>query len=381
MRILIGNIVAADVLNANYGRKKDRGFASIATSDDFSRAGFVLKTSHMRLHCLVSYANQPTQNRMMFSRKLYALVTALVCALPVVANNNPPSCPPPVASVSPTKMQELAKNAKDRGFLWKIEKSGRTSYLYGTIHVNTLDWIMPGPKTMAAIEGSDTIAVELNLLDPEVQARMLDLDKLGVRSPAVNDSLRDRIREQLKRACAPIRSFDKQPAMMQIAGAMIFDARFLGLEAAYGSEMFLISAARSAKIPVVGLETVARQMRALVGDDASVDVIESSLAQIESGKARKTLSRMHQAWAAGTADDFENLASWCECLDTEADRKYIRGVNDDRNPDLAKSIDKLHREGKRVFAAVGALHMFGEKGLPKLMREIGYTVERVTFER
>ncbi|MGL4230703.1 MAG: TraB/GumN family protein, partial [Casimicrobium sp.] len=297
------------------------------------------------------------------------------------ANEPAPSCPPPPAMPEAAKMQELAKNAKDRGFLWKISKDGRSSYLYGTIHTNTLDWMMFGPKTMAAIRESDAIAVELNPLDPEVQSAMLDPEKQGIKSPPLNDALKARLNTLLKRTCAPLQFFEKQPAMMQVAGAMMFDARFIGLEASYGSEMFLIGLAQGAKKPLASLETAARQMRALVGNDTSTDMIESSLAQVETGKARKMLSRMHAAWGAGNANDFDNMGAWCECLDTETDRKYMQRLNDDRNPDLAKGIDKLHGEGKRVFAAVGTLHMFGAKGLPKLMRDMGYTVERVAYEK
>jgi uncharacterized protein YbaP (TraB family) len=49
------------------------------------------------------------------------------------------------------------------------------------------------------------------------------------------------------------------------------------------------------------------------------------------------------------------------------------------NPGLARNIDALHAEGKRVFAAVGSLHMVGPLGLPALLRERGYKVERVDF--
>jgi uncharacterized protein YbaP (TraB family) len=174
--------------------------------------------------------------------------------------------------------------------------------------------------------------------------------------------------------------FEKQPAMMQISGAVIFDARFIGLEAAFGSEMFLVGLAQGAKKPIVSLESAALQMQVLAGNNTSSEMIESALAQVESGKSRKMLSRLHAAWGASDANDLENLGAWCECLDTESDRKYLQQLNDDRNPALAKGIDTLHGEGKRVFAAVGALHMFGAKGLPKLMRERGYTVERVSFD-
>ena len=66
--------------------------------------------------------------------------------------------------------------------------------------------------------------------------------------------------------------------------------------------------------------------------------------------------------------------------DEEA-RAFLRRLNDDRNPGLADRIDALHGAGKRVFAAVGALHMTGAKGLPGLMAQRGYIVERLPYPR
>ena len=50
---------------------------------------------------------------------------------------------------------------------------------------------------------------------------------------------------------------------------------------------------------------------------------------------------------------------------------------DARNPALAADIDALHTSGKRLFAAVGSLHMVGPGGLPARLAKRGYRVERI----
>ena len=45
----------------------------------------------------------------------------------------------------------------------------------------------------------------------------------------------------------------------------------------------------------------------------------------------------------------------------------------------AARIDSLHASGQPVFAAVGSLHLVGRLGLPALLAERGYKVERVNF--
>ena len=52
---------------------------------------------------------------------------------------------------------------------------------------------------------------------------------------------------------------------------------------------------------------------------------------------------------------------------------------DDRNVALAERIDALHAQGRRVFVAVGSLHMGGGTGLPKLLADKGFAVERVNL--
>jgi uncharacterized protein YbaP (TraB family) len=66
---------------------------------------------------------------------------------------------------------------------------------------------------------------------------------------------------------------------------------------------------------------------------------------------------------------------------TEADRKYMKGLIDDRNPHLAAGIDKLSRDGRKVFAAVGSVHMIGPNSVPKLLDKMGYKIERVEFDK
>ena len=60
---------------------------------------------------------------------------------------------------------EPAQRASEHGLLWRIEKNGHTSWLYGTLHVARADWMLPGPAVRSALQQVDSIALELDLLD------------------------------------------------------------------------------------------------------------------------------------------------------------------------------------------------------------------------
>jgi uncharacterized protein len=313
--------------------------------------------------------------------ELLSLCTCLA-ATTAFAQKDAPNCPAPLAQPSQEKVQELAKSAKNHGFLWKLEKDGRTSYLYGTMHVNKLEWSMPGPKVVAAMRDADVVAFELDVLDAQIQAQMADPSKLGIKNVDLPAKQKQRIEAVATRACAPMAALAGMHPVMQVMSISIFEARFENLEIAYGSEVVLSSIAHGTKKNVVSLETPELQMRALVPDETSaiLDIIESGLKTYEAGKQRTQFQRMHKMWSSSNLAELEKYEQWCECVNNETDRKFLKRINEDRNPGLAAGVDKLHRDGKRVFAAVGALHMAGAKGIPALLKEKGYKVERVEFE-
>jgi uncharacterized protein len=292
-----------------------------------------------------------------------------------------PACPAPLQPTTEARAVELFKNAKDRGVLWTIEKGGHKSYLYGTIHVNSEEWMLPGAKTAAALAQSDLLALEIDQTDPAVQQDMVNALKPDARTPQLPKALAERMKAASERACLPYQAIAAMHPMMQQMTVQVMDLRFINLEAAYGVEMALTQFATARKIPISSLESASLQMRSLTSmDDKAMNVlIERGLDDMEKDKTRKLFKQLHAYWANGDLEQIENYEQWCDCVKTSAERDMLKVINDGRNPGLADGIDKLHRSGKKVFAAVGALHMTGNAGIPKLMREKGYKVERVVF--
>jgi uncharacterized protein YbaP (TraB family) len=48
-----------------------------------------------------------------------------------------------------------------------------------------------------------------------------------------------------------------------------------------------------------------------------------------------------------------------------------------RNPEMVDHIERLMREDSVTFVGVGLLHLLGANGLPQLLAQRGYLVERV----
>ncbi|MDP9901236.1 TraB/GumN family protein [Variovorax ginsengisoli] len=288
------------------------------------------------------------------------------------------SCPPlaqPVVRTAAEAAQALA-HAPDRGLLWRIERGGRVSWLYGTLHLGRADWVFPGPRTLQALQGSQTVALELDLRDPATLALLTTPpDAARVARLRTADRVR-RLERQVAAACLPAGSFAGLGPVMQATTLVLLAARHEGLYGEFGTETLLSDVAHRDGKRVVALESAAAQLRALAGESEAADAaqIDASLTLLESGAAWKQAADMADAWARSDWTHLSHYADWCECMDTPTDRRAMRRLLDDRNPGLADGIARLHARGQQVFAAVGALHMVGPHGLPALMAARGFKV-------
>jgi uncharacterized protein YbaP (TraB family) len=282
----------------------------------------------------------------------------------------PSTCPP---MVDPRDWGR----AVDRGMLWKLTRGGRVSYLFGTVHVGRPAWRLFGPRTAAALASSDTVALELDPTDPAIAAAL----SLGPMGPPLPEPLAQRLARATERACLPAAALASLHPVLQAITLTVLDARWLGMDPAWSLEMLLAQRAKAARRQVVSLENVELQRAALVPDnpaDAQA-VVEQNLKQLEDQSSRRVVERLVAVWERGDLETLGRYEAWCECAASEEERAFMRRLNDDRNPHLADRIAALHAQGRRVFAAVGALHMTGEQALPRLLAERGFRVERVAF--
>jgi len=311
---------------------------------------------------------------------LRCLLPALLCGGALA--QTPADCPPVAQMPSPGQVQSGLRNALDHGFLWRISKDGRSSWLFGTVHVARLEWMFPGPQVGQALTASDTIALELDPLDPDIQQRMAQ----GMSAPTaalLPEPLQQRLQRRAQAECIAPQALAALSPEMQIATLMTLAGRRDGLDPSYGIDVFLAGWGHGQKKTVVSLETPELQLKALqLGSAAeTIEFVTSALDDLDNGQARPTLKRVAQVWADSDLDMLTRYESWCDCMKTAADRSEMKRLLDERNPGLADGIAALHAGGGRVFAAVGSLHMIGPQGLPVLMAQRGYRVERIIYAR
>lgn len=308
-------------------------------------------------------------------------LTALALSLGLFASAHAKTECPPVAQ--PPTQEQLAdgfKNAKDRGALWTISKDGRTSYLYGTLHVGQMAWAFPGPKLMQALRETQVLAVEVDVTAPSTQAEMQTAMAQAAKLD-LNAKDQARLDGQADAACLPRAALASLHPVMQAITYVVLSGRHDGLDAAFGQEPTLIGFARAQQRPVVSLESIASQMAVLLPKEpaAARQSFDRVLADLEAGKSRGQLARISKAWETGNLDMVSTLEKMCECQPTDEERAFTKVLNDDRNPHIAQRIAEEHAKGKPVLAAVGLLHMTGAKALTTLLAEQGFEVKRVAY--
>ncbi len=314
--------------------------------------------------------------------RLAALGGLVAAALIGAAQATGTPCPPPLPAPSAHALAQAQDAARDRGFLWRLSRDGRDSYLYGTLHVGRLAWSAPGPRVRQALRDTDLVALELDPLDRET-SRGFEQAMKQAAVPALDEPVRQRLRRLAERACLPAQALQDQHPLMQVMQLTVLEARHERLEPAFAQEIVLSLAATLMNRHVLSLETPAQQVAAILPDDWSRfgEDVDRTLRQIEEGRARPVLRRLAQVWEAGDLDALQNYADWCDCQADDRDRAAFARLNDQRNPHLAARIAELHGRDLKVFAAVGALHMTGPQALPRLLQALGFAVERVVLSR
>lgn len=292
------------------------------------------------------------------------------------------TCPAPPPPLTAEQREALQPAAQDRGFLWRITKDGRTSWLYGTMHLGEAAWSVLGPKVTHALGSSQVLAVEFDVTDPGMQWRMTTA--MAYRPErALPAPLHERMLKHLRAACQPellAKAIDPEMvAVTLVAGA----SQTAGLDAAHGSEMVLVEAAKAAGQRVVSLETPEQQLKLLLSPTRKemLASVEQMLGELEKNAVAGPMKALAAAWARGDEKALLALDRTGRARLTPGQRGRMQALLDGRNPGMADGIDALHMKGEQVFAAVGALHLLGPGSVPELMARRGYRVERIPLAR
>jgi len=267
-----------------------------------------------------------------------------------------------------------------RGVLFRIDKPGvPPSHVFGTVHSGDLRVVALAKPVREALADARTLALEIRLGEGDIAAffdaaqfddgRRLDdfFDPPTV--AAIRAALADAVPDG-----AALARLKPWAVLLKLAEQPVATG-----DGAETLDHALLVAAIRRKLAVVALESPDEQIAAF---DAIPLPTQVALVKFVL-QDREALTRDHDAVVAAWLDrDLERLAA----LNAEPGRLHpevaphlaelTRHLVDDRTVLMAHRLFVPLRGG-RVFVAVGALHLYGERGLLALLRAQGYRVRRV----
>lgn len=273
--------------------------------------------------------------------------------------------------------------ARHHGGLYRISGHGRVAYLFGTVHVGERSFYPMAPEAERALGTADHIVVELDTWARDDFTRALDRHGRyaagdGIARHISPDTLA-RLRTALHREGVSLASMaDLKPWLVaNLLLGMTLERQ--GYRRSEGVENALLAQARRRGARVAQLESAEFQLALFdsMSTAESERYLRETLTGLQDGSLAARARRAIEAWRSGDSAALDAVLHEATVGASATAEFTRRKLLDRRNPDMAAQIDQLMGEGGVLFVGVGLLHLLGHNGLPQLLAQRGYLVERV----
>ena len=264
-----------------------------------------------------------------------------------------------------------------QGLLWRVEKTGvAPSYVFGTIHIDDKRVTALPEPVRESFDGAQSFTMEVSLDD----ASLLRLAERMVYDDG--RTLQDATGVGLYRKIVPV--MEQHGVPEALLAAFRPWAVTLMLEVPQQNSMevldfMLYQMAQEQHKPVHELETADEQI-AVFEDMPEADQVTMLKDAVENyqdipGQTEQLVQAylardLAQMWRIDQQSTGDSAAV------KDANRRLERRLLDERNARMAERMQpQLQRGG--AFVAIGALHLYGARGVLELLRQRGYRVTRV----
>lgn len=334
-----------------------------------------------------------------------SLAASLAAGLPAAAQTSPAA--PPVAGPPACIGRDLLADLRDRSpqerqridevaaatanagaLLWRIEKPGvAPSHLFGTVHLSDDRVNALPPSVEQALGGAQRLALEIADLSPaalgaaigRVQGLLVYRDGRSLEQ-ALSEPERALARRIIEAAGMPGAALATLKPWVVTMTMSLSDCErrrvATGLKAL---DQRLGEKAKARGIPVLGLETIEDQLKALaaVSDDHQMALLRAGLKLYpQTADMIETMVQRYLRRELGLIWPLQEQLWRDVGLPPSAAASFRRELLEVRNRHMRDAALPLIAKGGS-FIAVGALHLPGTDGLVALLAQAGYTVTPV----
>lgn len=273
--------------------------------------------------------------------------------------------------------------ARHHGGLYRISGHGGVAYLFGTIHVGDPSFYPLAPEAERALAGADHVVVELDPRGEDAFRQALARHGRYGSGDSIGQHVSADTLAQLRTALhaegvslASMQQF-KPWLIANLLLGMKLDRQ--GFRRSEGVEQRLLAQAERRGARVVPLESAELQLGLFdsMNEVEAERYLRDTLAGLADGSALDRAQRTIDAWRSGDAAALDAVLLDATAGRSETAEFTRRKLLGRRNADMAAQIDALVAKGGVFFIGVGLLHLLGGDGLPQLLAQRGYLIERV----
>lgn len=271
----------------------------------------------------------------------------------------------------------------NNGLFWRIEKDGEyVGHIFGTLHMNDEHIGKLHEKVNKVLDESKSFAMESfpsdHYWNPYSGGQLIKQDMVLPKGQLLDHLVGDEIYADIEkvlsglgmepkfiktlRPWAAMRSF----AVKAKSNAVILDYALLDRAASQKKELYQVESIEEFIVTLQEMPIEA-QVALLKFTVASYTEMQNIIDDMLNAYLEQDLKAMYEISTRFIPDEPENQ-QWRDV--------YLRHVIEIRNIVMQHYMRKPMRE-KDTFIAVGAVHLYGDKGVLALIQKDGYTVSRV----
>lgn len=261
--------------------------------------------------------------------------------------------------------------------LWKISGKGLTkpSYVFGTHHLVSAGQLPIYDAVVKQALLADVFLGEVNMQEPNMQQILMQHAQMDQN---LNDLVSEEAYAMLVKTFqesvgVPLNQVSRMKPMMLMSLFLVLDQmKQTGQSNLKSIDQLLQERAVQQKIPVYGLETISEQAALLFDSmrlERQAELLVRTLGDLPT--MRNEQSALLKAYLEG---DLEALSKMADVSQSGMTPQEMKLLNDQRNRKWMQRIPEYMASGS-CFIAVGSLHLTGEAGLLKQLKQQGYRVE------
>jgi len=286
----------------------------------------------------------------------------------------------------PASVQQSAQktiDAPQRGTLFRVRHQGSTAYLFGTIHFGQPSFYPLESEVTNAFARAHTLVVEFDIRNTAPLLAATQKYALYANGDSIQQHISAENLQRLKQALQgfgiPFENVAQMKPWMISNLLIAITLERNGFQSNIGIDAFLLGQATVQRKAVRELESADYQMSLFeaMSEKEQENYLAENLADLSDGKLLEKTRALVDAWSS--ADDAAFAKITREELDEQTTSAAFmqRVMLDKRNPEMAEKIEALLKRDGTTFVGVGMLHLFGDKGIPELLRQRGYAVEKL----